>query len=115
MASPRQCDPSSPTPINRDFCLSVYPPTPITLSSIDILWVYITLLGNRHLPKIEFQPSRLTLPWPHVPGALISDHPPLQYAGVLAPCGQGHTVIPQEGHVCHMAAVSTVFVAESLW
>lgn len=41
-----------------------------------------------------------------------SDHPPLQYTGVLAPGGQGHTVIPQEGHIRHMAAVSSVFVAE---
>lgn len=48
------------------------------------------------------------------PPPASSDHPPLQHAGVLAPCGQGHTVIPQEGHICHMAAVSAVFVAESL-
>ena len=106
-----------PTLINRDFCLSVHPPNPITPFTIDILWVYITLLGNRHLPKIELQPHHLTLPGPRVPGnptLLSSDHPPLQHAGVLAPCGQGHAVIPQEGHVCHMAAVSTVFVAEGL-
>lgn len=43
-----------------------------------------------------------------------SDHPPLQYTGVLAPGGQGHTVIPQEGHIRHMAAVSSVLVAEGL-
>lgn len=68
MAPPKQCDPSSHP--DRDFCLSVHPPNTITLSAIDILWVYITLLGNRHLPKIEFQPCHLTLPWPHVSGTL---------------------------------------------
>ena len=64
-----------PTLINRDLCLSAQPSTPITLSAIDILWVYITLLGNRHLPKIELQPCHLTLPWPHVSGTHAS---PLQ-------------------------------------